>query len=113
MLQVTEVKDARVFYCPSLIEDAYETLLKDIVWSQGQVFVAGQWRNEARLTCLLADALGKEYIYAGKKMWAAPFPESVIAIREKVHKAVHDVYPDINFDTCLCDYYEDGNKSIG
>ena len=89
----------------------YDILLKDIPWTQGQVSVAGKIYDERRMTCMFSLDNEKTYKYSGKTNKLLEFPPLLEIIRADVSRIV---FGDTGrkFNTCLCNYYRDGNDKI-
>ena len=97
-------------YYPRYIESAeacYTQLRDSIDWQQPALEVYGRRHLTPRLVSFVGDA-GLGYRYSGHYHRAAPWPPSVLALRDKI--ANDSGYA---FNCALLNYYRDGNDCMG
>ena len=116
--RLIELPDAQLlfinnFYTPS-VSDAFLTeLTTELAWKQGEITLFGKKVLEPRLSAWYGDA-GKTYTYSGKKQEPLPWQSGLLQIKTDIEKAIleHltlDIYP----NSVLCNYYRNGQDSMG
>ncbi|WP_420601206.1 alpha-ketoglutarate-dependent dioxygenase AlkB family protein [Flagellimonas sp.] len=91
-------------------EDAdahFKTLKNNTPWQQDKIKIFGKVYNQPRLTALYGNN-GKTYSYSGITMHPNEFTPELLAIKFAVEKEAQ-----IQFSTCLLNYYRDGKDSNG
>ncbi len=100
--------DAYFYYIPDFTTDKYDKLVREIEFTQGTVKVYGKEYDEGRLTCLMSREEGKSYTYSGKTSYGEAMTKSVKKLRVFLKDELQ-----LDFDTCLANWYRDGNDKIG
>jgi alkylated DNA repair dioxygenase AlkB len=83
----------------------FRDLRSSVDWKQGSIAMFGREVLEPRLTAWFGDA---DYTYSGRTLRAAPWPESLAALRHRVDAASGAL-----FNAVLLNLYRDGNDSMG
>lgn len=99
-------------YYPNFLEfeDAnnYFNLLKDTVpWQLDKIKVFGKIYDQPRLTALYGNN-GKSYSYSGITMHPHPFTPALMELKQLVEEV-----SEVEFSTCLLNFYRDGKDSNG
>ncbi len=105
-----DIPEANFYYIPDFVQNTdvvYSELLKNVEFSQGEVVVRGSVFTERRLTCLMSIHKDKPYTYSGKTSASAIMPDIVHQLRNILKERIN-----VEFDTCLANYYRDGNDKI-
>lgn len=108
------------FFTPSVSDQLLEALINEIDWQQGKITLFGKPILEPRLSAWYGDS-GKSYTYSGKKQEPLPWHEKLIFIKNNVEKAILNTYSEFLelkdtpsvFNSVLCNYYRNGNDSMG
>lgn len=79
-------------------------LQEHIPWSQGVINIYGRTINEPRLTALF----GVDYTYSNSLRKGLPWTDELLRLR-----SVAEEMSETEFNSCLLNYYRDGNDSIG
>ncbi|HTB72365.1 MAG TPA: alpha-ketoglutarate-dependent dioxygenase AlkB [Polyangiaceae bacterium] len=86
-----------------------DALLQDlrsgVDWKQGVITMFGRELPEPRLTAWFGEA---DYTYSGRTLRAAPWPDSLAALRARVEGA-----SGARFNAALLNLYRDGRDSMG
>ena len=97
-----------VDYYPGWVDDADRLLgvLKDkIAWEQHLLTLYGRTTPTPRLTAWMGDGV---YRYSGIVNEPGPWPEVLANLRERLRQEL-----DVDFNSCLANFYRDGTDSIG
>ena len=97
-----------VDYYPGWVDDADRLLgvLKDkIVWEQHLLTLYGRTTPTPRLTAWMGDGV---YRYSGIVNEPGPWPEVLANLRKRLRQEL-----DVDFNSCLANFYRDGTDSIG
>lgn len=104
-------------YYPSAVKGIdLDTLIKEIPFEQNKVTVRGTVYDERRLTCFLSNVV-KTYHYSGSVRESHAMSENGIV--NKIlntaiqYVATQDPSLSISFNSCLANYYRNGNDKIG
>ena len=88
--------------------DVFFTTLKgDLNWKQEPIWMFGKQVMQPRLTALYGDPT-LPYGYSGIQMLPLVFTPALAAIHDRVQQ-----FTQTNFTHVLCNYYRDGNDSMG
>lgn len=96
----------------------YNDLINEIPFEQNTIIIRGKECKEGRLTCFLSNE-NKSYYYSGSYRSPTQMPKIVSKIMEEgikiinESKEINDVYKPFKFNSCLANYYRDGNDSVG
>ncbi len=85
----------------------FNQLRDDIDWQQPQIKLFGRETPIPRLQAWLGDA-GLQYSYSGLAMTAMPWTPSLRYLRDQLQQTTG-----LHFNSCLLNYYRDGNDSMG
>ena len=85
----------------------FERLRDSIEWSRGKIKRYGREMNEARDTAWYGEP-DLDYVYSGKKNVSLPWTRELIEIKSHLDSLGFG-----EFNSCLLNYYRDGNESIG
>lgn len=101
-----------VVYHPNFIAaekaaDYFKNLRNDIPWENEVVKMFGKTHRLTRKTAWFADS-GATYHYAGTTKKPLKWTETLKALKEKT-----EYFLDQNFNSCLLNYYPDGNSGMG
>lgn len=104
--------ESDIQYYPDFLEfedaNSYFQLLKETVpWQLDKIKVFGKIYDQPRLTALYGNN-GKSYSYSGITMQPHPFTPALMELKQLVEEA-----SEIEFSTCLLNYYRDGKDSNG
>lgn len=83
----------------------FRELRSSVDWQQGSIAMFGREVLEPRLTAWFGDA---DYTYSGRTLRAAPWSDSLAALRHRVAAASGTL-----FNAVLLNLYRDGNDSMG
>lgn len=123
-----ELKDAKIvfvpqFFTPSVSDQILTNLTENIAWQQGEITLFGKKILEPRLSAWYGDE-GKTYTYSSKKQEPLPWYETLIFIKTEIEKVLLQTYTDFFetqntpsvlslFNSVLCNFYRNGNDSMG
>ena len=95
---------------PQVAKRWFQECKENTKWTQGTLKVYNRECTEPRLTAYFSDI--SDYKYSGKVAKATPFGESKVVseILNYVHQALR---PDIRFNSCLMNYYRNGDDRVG
>ncbi len=104
--------DGLVEYHPSFLTKAeaeqYFRLLKaEVDWQQDQLIIFGKHITTKRKIAWYGDQ-DYEYIYSNKTKVAKAWTASLSAIKNQLQ-----IYTGEQFNSCLLNYYHDGNEGVG
>jgi alkylated DNA repair dioxygenase AlkB len=117
------------FYTPSVSNAFLAQLSAELAWKQGIITIFGKKIIEPRLTAWYGDA-GKNYTYSGKLQEPLMWHNALILIKNDVEKTIAEqlnnsfnselkselntqLNTTFNFNSVLCNYYRDGQDSMG
>jgi alkylated DNA repair dioxygenase AlkB len=121
------------FYTPSVSDAFLAQLSAELAWKQGEITIFGKKIEEPRLTAWYGDA-GKNYTYSGKLQVPLAWHNALILIKNNVEKIIKnelinsskkplnselktqlnaDLINDFKFNSVLCNYYRNGQDSMG
>ncbi|MEM7486883.1 MAG: alpha-ketoglutarate-dependent dioxygenase AlkB [Bacteroidota bacterium] len=106
------LKDSDIRYYPNFLahEKAntyFKTLKEQTLWQQDKIKVFGKTYDQPRLTALYGNN-GKEYSYSNITMQPHVFTPELLQIKSIIEEEAN-----IQFSTCLLNYYRDGKDSNG
>nr|WP_299074275.1 alpha-ketoglutarate-dependent dioxygenase AlkB [uncultured Allomuricauda sp.] len=109
---ILDLPQSDIAYYPNFISSEkatmYFNLLKQTIsWQQDEITVFGKTYAQPRLTALYGNN-GKTYTYSNITMRPNPFTQELHQIKTLVEKEIQ-----IEFSTCLLNYYRDGKDSNG
>lgn len=120
-----ELEDAKIvfipqFFTPSVSDHFLTDLTQNIAWQQGEITLFGKKILEPRLSAWYGDE-GKTYTYSGKKQEPLSWQETLLFIKKEIEKALLQTYADFLeiqstpsvFNSVLCNFYKNGNDSMG
>ncbi len=84
-----------------------EKLKHSLKWQHESIKIFGKEILQPRLTALYGIE-NKIYTYSGRTMFPLPFTDELLYIKHKI-----DIFEKENFTTVLCNYYRNGNDSMG
>lgn len=82
-------------------------LQKTLAWRQEPIWMFGKQVMQPRLTALYGNP-DQPYAYSGISMTPLPFTPLLNEILDKIQKLTH-----LEFTHVLCNFYRDGNDSMG
>ena len=127
------------FYTPSVSDAFLAQLSAQLAWKQGTITLFGKKIAEPRLTAWYGDA-GKNYTYSGKLQEPLMWHNALILIKNNVEKTIVEQFNSdlnkqlnadlnplnsdlnqlnkelntaFNFNSVLCNYYRNGQDSMG
>ncbi len=101
------------FYPPSVSNAFLSELTSELAWEQGEITLFGKKVLEPRLSAWYGDA-GKTYTYSGKKQEPLPWQSGLLQIKTDAENAiVEHLKFDIYLNSVLCNYYRNGQDSMG
>jgi alkylated DNA repair dioxygenase AlkB len=120
------------FYTPSVSDAFLAQLSAELAWKQGEIVIFGKKIAEPRLTAWYGDA-GKNYTYSGKLQEPLTWDNDLILIKNDVEKIIKNelfnsinkeinsvnkelinpINSDFTFNSVLCNYYRNGQDSMG
>ena len=120
------------FYTPSVSDAFLAQLSAKLAWKQGIITLFGKKIAEPRLTAWYGDA-GKNYTYSGKLQEPLMWHNALILIKNDVEKTIaeqlnfdlnkqlnsdlnqlnNELNNAFNFNSVLCNYYRNGQDSMG
>eukprot|EP00775_Hariotina_reticulata_P006320 gene6320-6555_t len=83
------------------------SLLREVNWEQRELSMMGRRVLQPRLICYMADASDLQYTYSGLTVQPAPWSPAVLEIKAAVEQLA-----EATFNSCLLNYYRDGNDHI-
>jgi alkylated DNA repair dioxygenase AlkB len=107
VLNVLPYEGEALLYKGFIKKGLFESLKDSIEWKQGQIKLYGKVMNEGRLTAWYGDE-GTVYNYSGKVNIPLAWTPELIQIKEFLKASGIGEY-----NSCLLNYYRDGNDSIG
>jgi alkylated DNA repair dioxygenase AlkB len=104
----------------------FQKLIENIAWTQGEITIFGKKVVEPRLSAWYGDA-GKSYTYSGKKQEPLAWIEPLLKIKTTIEKYLNEPIEGVTrtdpanekntegvcFNSVLCNFYRDGNDSMG
>lgn len=102
----TEIFYIPEFYSVAKANEYFDYLKNGLAWEQHSIKLFGKIYTEPRLIAWLSE---KDYTYSGKRLVANGMDNEVIngIVKQIGH------YCDIPFNSVLCNYYRNGNDSMG
>jgi alkylated DNA repair dioxygenase AlkB len=97
--------DDPAFLEPVEADALLSRLLQEIAWEQGHVVLFGKSIPEPRLTAWFGPF---DYAYSGRRLRAAPFPQSIATLAEQIERASGE-----RFNSVLLNRYRNGRDSVG
>jgi len=103
-----------VEYIPNFLSNPttlYDKFLEEFNFEDRTVYLNhGKTYQLNRATCIFGD---KDILDAPPKIWGAdnpivPWTPELMQIKEQI-----EIYTKMKYNICLCNYYKDGNKTIG
>lgn len=88
-------------------DQAFDQLLAEIPWQQGQVRLFGKWLNEPRLSAWYGDP-DSAYTYAGRQLAPLPWTDTLQRLRQQLQAFLKQP-----FNSVLLNYYRHGDDSMG
>ena len=117
--------DAKIVYFesflpPSVSDQFFDDLTQKIDWQQGEITLFGKKILEPRLSAWYGDD-GKTYTYSGKKQEPLAWNEPLLNIKNTLEKHLklltekdHTFFTEnVEFNSVLCNFYRNGNDSMG
>ena len=106
------LKDSEVYFYPCFLQrkeaDIYfEQIRKNSPWQQDSIKIFGKVHRQPRLTALFANN-AKSYSYSGLTMSSHPFQDELEKIKNRIKQNLN-----LDFTTCLANYYRTGKDSMG
>jgi len=106
-----EMQDADVTLYKSVFTDtesktAFTNLIEKIIWQQDEIKLFGNIIKLPRLTAWYGDEY-KSYKYSGIEMHPNAWNEDLLLIKDRIENISK-----INFNSCLLNYYRNGNDSV-
>lgn len=98
-------------YYPGFIENHllfFDIILKELVLEQEVLNFGGKESKMPRFVAWYGDE-GKEYTYSRKTFIPKPWTPTLLDLKLMIERHLIDV----KFNSCLVNYYRDGNDSIG
>ncbi len=100
-------------FTPSVSDQIFKDLRENIAWQQGEITIFGKRVLEPRLTAWYGDA-GKTYTYSSKKQEPLAWTETLFFIKNEIKKQLkQSKYTPSVFNSVLCNFYRNGNDSMG
>ena len=100
-------------YPPSVSDAFLAELTSELAWEQGEITIFGKKVLEPRLSAWYGDA-DKTYTYSGKKQEPLPWQSGLLQIKTDAENAiVEHLKCDIYLNSVLCNYYRNGQDSMG
>jgi alkylated DNA repair dioxygenase AlkB len=105
------------FYTPSVSDAFLAQLSAELAWEQGEITIFGKKIAEPRLSAWYGDA-GKTYTYSGKVQEPLAWHDALISIKNSAEKVINSELNQhlssvFNFNSVLCNYYRNGQDSMG
>lgn len=105
-------QNGTVLYYPNFLiqneaDFLFNMLKENIQWQQESIKIFGKEIMQPRLTAFYGDT-NKPYKYSGKSMNPLTFIPELILIKEKI-----ETIENANFSSVLCNYYRNGEDSMG
>jgi alkylated DNA repair dioxygenase AlkB len=95
------------FFTKTQSDRFLKVLVEELAWQQEPIWMFGKQVMQPRLTALYGDA-DKPYGYSGISMKPLDWTDELLEIRDLVKQ-----HTGIEFTHVLCNYYRDGNDSMG
>lgn len=95
------------FFTKTQSDRFLKVLVKELAWQQEPIWMFGKQVMQPRLTALYGDA-DKPYGYSGISMKPLDWTDELLEIRDLVRQHIG-----VEFTHVLCNYYRDGNDSMG
>jgi len=94
-------------YLPGFLdEDYFNSLKEEVTWHSKTIKIFGKVHKQPRLISFQGNT-GIHYTYSGERNISSPWTPSVFEIKEILHKRLK-----LNFNSCLLNYYRDGQDSM-
>ena len=114
----TSLKNAKLFYCENFwmkaeADNFFKILQEELFWQQGAIKIFGKNILEPRLTAWYADE-GKTYTYSGVKREPLAWHPILKKIKTDIELSTENLTNlPLELNSVLCNYYRDGNDSMG
>ncbi len=112
------LKNAKVFYCENFwmkeeADNIFKILQEELLWQQGEIKIFGKNILEPRLTAWYGD-VGKAYTYSGVKREPLAWHPILKKIKTDIESSTENLKNlSLELNSVLCNYYRDGNDSMG
>ena len=118
------------FYPPSVSDAFLAKLSTELAWEQGEITLFGKKVAEPRLSAWYGD-VGKNYTYSGKMQVPLLWHEALLTIKNDIEKTIFEQFSarftkfekfsksataetqNLSFNSVLCNYYRNGQDSMG
>lgn len=97
----------REFFRPPESDRYFTTLLKNLVWQEEEIMIAGKKIKVPRLMCWYGDE-GAVYKYSGVVHVPLPWTDDLLGIKQRVERECRR-----SFNSVLANLYRDGSDSMG
>ena len=102
-----ELKFYKAFFSNSENINFFDSLQKHLAWQEREIILFGKKIMEPRLVAFYGD-LGIQYQYSKTTFEALAWNDALIEIKERLFQHLG-----MTFNSCLCNYYRDGQDSMG
>ena len=102
-----ELSFSKHFYAPSVADQLFHQLLKEIDWQQENIQVWGKLHLQPRLTAWHGDS-DADYSYSGISLKARPWTATLLKIKNDISLATRQ-----QFNSVLLNLYRDQRDSMG
>lgn len=103
-----DLPKADLSYYKNYFEQSFFDELKDkINWEEKEIFLFGKKIMQPRLVAFYGDR-GVSYKYSGQEMQSILWNDSLLQIKNSLKENLG-----LDFNSCLLNYYRDGNDSMG
>jgi len=92
---------------PDETSELFAALRDDVAWRQERIRIAGREYLQPRLIAWFGDP-GASYTYSGLRLAPDPWSARLAQLRRRVEEQAQTA-----FNSVLCNYYRDGNDSMG
>jgi alkylated DNA repair dioxygenase AlkB len=111
-VQVVELNPGSLTLWPAFLSEPeaialFQNLLNNTAWKQEDILLFGKTHKIPRLQAWYGDK-GTDYSYSGISLDPIPFSSELLKIKIKIEKLTG-----VNFNSCLINYYRNGNDGMG
>ncbi len=123
--EIIKLQQAQLFFFENFwlkdeVEAYFKTLKAELQWQQGEIKIFGKNILEPRLTAWYGD-VGKDYTYSGVKREPLEWHPLLKQIKSDIENASlllksrkpSEMILNLEFNSVLCNYYRNGNDSMG
>lgn len=107
-MKTIDLPNATIQLYENFFEEHFFEELKELIqWQEKEIILFGKKIMQPRLVAFYGDE-NVSYKYSGQSMIGERWSDALLQIKNKIKAELN-----FDFNSCLCNYYRDGNDSMG